>query len=186
MSGKFSSGLVLPVVPSGTSFYRDDDTFAEGPSGPEGPQGIQGVQGIQGIQGIQGPQGPAGNDGANGFNGYLIIPFFSGSTTLTNQPVADTELPATQYRLELDLTGYTQYRATCRVGVAGNAGSDIRFQGSIDDSSFGNLDGSAGPELVIASTGEKDTGWVTLSATYRVNNVRIRMMGKDGNAAADP
>lgn len=163
----------------------------EGPEGPQGPQGpagadgADGAQGPQGIQGIQGEQGPQGVQGPAG-NTYLAVPFYSGTVTLTNMPLADTELPATNYRLKLDLTGFTQFRVTARVATQGTANSDIRFQGSTDDSSFGNLDGSAGPEIALFGTGEKDTGWQTLSASYRATNIRIRMMGKDGDGAIDP
>lgn len=129
--------------------------------------------------GATGPAGPPGNT-------YLAVPFISGTVTLTNMSLADTELPAVNYRIKLDLTGFTQFRATARVQTQGSANSDIRFQGSLDNSSFGNLDGSAGPEIAMFGTGEKDTGWQSLSATYRANDVRIRMMGKDGDGAADP
>ena len=135
--------------------------------------------------GATGPQGPAGADGAPGPT-YLAVPFYSGTLTLTNMPLADTELPATHYRLMLDLTNFTQYRATLRCATQGASGSDLRFQGSTDDTNFGNLDGSAGPEIVLTATGEKDTGWVTLDPAYRTTSVRIRCMGKDGNGTADP
>ena len=98
----------------------------------------------------------------------------------------DTEIPAANYRLLLDLTGFTQYRATLRVATQGAVNSDLRFQGSTDDVTFANLDGSTGPEIAIGSVGEKNTGWVTLAAPYRTNNVRIRVMGKDGDGVADP
>lgn len=135
-----------------------------------------------------GPQGPPGEDGSDGAPGntYLAVPFLSGTVTLTNMALADTELPATHYRLKLDLTGFTQFRVTARVATQGSANSDIRFQGSTDDSSFGSLDGSNGPELALFGVGEKDTGWQPLAVAYRAANIRIRMMGKDGDGAADP
>ena len=143
------------------------------------------------IQGEAGPAGPKGDTGSTGQAGpagntYLALPFYSGTVTLTNMTLADAEIPATQYRLKLDLIGFTQYRATCRVATQGSTNSDIRFQGSTDDSSFSNLDGGAGPELALFGTGEKDTGWVTLAVGFRASNIRIRMMGKDGDGAADP
>jgi hypothetical protein len=140
------------------------------------------------IQGAEGPEGPAGETGPAGpaGNTYLAVPFLSGTFTLTNMALADTELPAVNYRLKLDLTGFTQFRATCRVATQGATNSDIRFQGSLDDSSYSNLDGGAGPELALFGTGEKDTGWVTLAVGFRAANVRVRMMGKDGDGTADP
>jgi len=116
----------------------------------------------------------------------LTIPFYSGTVTLTNMAAADSELPTTQYRLLLDLLGFTQFRATMRVATAGSTNSDLRFQYSLNDSVFTNLDGSAGPELPIATTGSKDTGWVGINSLARVNNVYIRMMGKEGDGVADP
>jgi len=138
---------------------------------------------------VQGSPGPAGNDGANGTNGVsrIVAPFLPGTTTFTNMPLADTELPAANYRVLLDLTGCTEYRASLRVATVGSVNADVRFQGSLDDSVFGNLDGSTGPEIgSLNSLGQKTTGWVTLAAQYRADNVRIRMMGKDGDGALDP
>jgi hypothetical protein len=116
----------------------------------------------------------------------LCIPFFSGTVTLTNMTLADAELPATNYRIKVDLSGFTQFRVTCRVSTAGAVNSDLRIQYSLNDSAFTNLDGSAGPEIGIGTTGQKDTGWVTLHTAARVNDVYLRMMGKDGDGALDP
>jgi hypothetical protein len=72
------------------------------------------------------------------------------------------------------------------VQTAGVAGADVRFQGSVNGGGFANLDGANGPEIAIGSTGEKDTGWITLAPAYRTDGVSIRMMEKDGDGAADP
>lgn len=116
----------------------------------------------------------------------MLVPFISGTVTLTNMLAADTELPAIEWRVKADLSAYTKFRITCRVATAGTAGADLRFQGSINDSAFSNLDGGAGPEIAINTIGEKDTGWLSLAAGLRVNDLRIRMMGKDGNGTVDP
>ena len=107
--------------------------------------------------------------------------------TLTNTPAGDREAGnVTSYRLFLDLTGFSQIRCTLRVQTAGYSGCDIRLQGSLNDSSFSNLDGSNGPEIAIDSTGLKDSGWVTLNPIFRRENVSIRLVAKDGDGTADP
>lgn len=116
----------------------------------------------------------------------FCVPLWPGTFTLTNQPLADTELPATHYRQKVDLTGYTQFRVTGRVATVGAAASDLRVQYSTDDSSFANLDGSGGPEIAINTLGQKDTGWVSLAAGAIGDNRWLRVMGKDGDGAADP
>jgi hypothetical protein len=116
----------------------------------------------------------------------LILPLWPGTNTLTNMLLADTELPATHWRQKLDLTGFTQFRITCRVATQGTANSDIRVQYSTDDSSFANLDGSGGPEIALFGAGQKDTGWVALAAGAIGDNRWLRVMGKDGDGAADP
>lgn len=142
---------------------------------------------------IPGPAGPAGSTGATGSTGptgpqgpTMMSLSVANTVTLTNMTLADAELPATQFRLLLDLGAFTQFRATMRVATQGSTNSDLRFQGSLDDSSFTNLNGTTGPEIAINTQGEKDSGWVTLAAQFQVANVRIRMMGKDGDGAADP
>lgn len=129
--------------------------------------------------------GSAYEDAPNGTD-KVFIPFYSTTLTLTNMPLADTELPTTQYRIKCDLAGFTQFRVTFRVATAGATNSDLRFQYSLNDSAFTNLDGTNGPEIAIGTTGQKDTGWVSLHTAARVNDVYIRMMGKDGDGAADP
>lgn len=207
-AGRIIATFELPDNPTGKHF-TDNGTWVEitpvpGPQGPQGIQGIQGPAGADGAQGLPGTNGAPGADGAAGAQGVqgvqgpqgiqgpagpaspLCVPFVSGTVTLTNQAVADTELPATQWRVKVDLAGYTEFRVVARVATVGVSGADLRLQGSTDDSAFANLDGSAGPEIDLTAAGEKDSGWVSLSATYRANNVRIRMIGKQGNATADP
>lgn len=117
----------------------------------------------------------------------VLFPFLSGTITLTNMPLADTELPATNYRLLLNLIGYTEFKVTMRVATAGATNSDLRFQfATTDAGAYSNLDGSNGPEIAINTTGEKDTGWISLAANAQADNIRIRMMGKDGDGALDP
>ena len=180
--------LVLPEVATGKHF-TDNGTWVDMQAGPQGPQGPAGADGAQGPQGIQGIQGPAGADGAQGPAGAsspLCLPIVAGTVTLTNQAAADTELPATFYRVKVDLAGYTEFRVVAQAAVIGASGADLRLQGSTDNSTFGNLDGASGPEIDLTATGEKDSGWVSLAAAYRADNIRLRMIGKQGNSTADP
>lgn len=106
--------------------------------------------------------------------------------TLTNSPVAVREiLNSATYRMKLNLTGYTQYRCTLWVAVTGNTGADVHFEASTDGTNFADLD-AAGTEIAIQPVGSRDTGWLTIQEAYRTDNVFIRMMEKDGNAALDP
>lgn len=107
----------------------------------------------------------------------LAVPFLSSTTTLTSQPTADTELPAVNYRLLLDLAAYTQVRASLRVATIGASTADLRFQyATTDAGTYANLT----PELSLAALGEVNTGWQSLPVAARANDIRIRMMGKEG------
>lgn len=111
------------------------------------------------------------------------------STAWTNMPLADSELFGfTRNRFRVDLINAVQFRLQVRVVVAGAAGADLRAEFSPDDgvTAFANLDGAAGPEVVIGTTGWKTTGWVNLAAGAKVNDCTIRIMGKDGDGVADP
>jgi hypothetical protein len=105
--------------------------------------------------------------------------------TWTNMPLADTEF-SNLPRDKLDLSGYTQARLIVRLTVAGASGADLRAQYSLNQSSWANLDGANGPELSVDSAGTLDSGWFVLDANARVNDVFLRIMGKDGNGTADP
>lgn len=122
----------------------------------------------------------------DGILSILPVSFLPGTTTLSNLPLADTELPATQYRLLLDLITFTQVRVTMRVSVAGTTDSILRFQYALTDGGeyIDISDSYIG--TAINTIGEKDSGWVDLNLGARVNDVRIRMMGKGGNGVTDP
>lgn len=101
-------------------------------------------------------------------------------------PSADTEFLGTQYRVNADLGGFTQFRWGVHVVVAGAAGADLRLQYSTDGgTAWTNLDGAAGPELVIDTVGTKVSAWTALPAGAQTA-VLLRIMGKDGNGTADP
>ncbi len=112
----------------------------------------------------------------------LDILLVNASFAWTNQPVADTELVGTtSSRFKVDLTGYTEYRWMVNVNVAGVTGADLRVQYSLNDTTFSDLSS----ELDIGSLGRKITSWAALPAGARAD-VWLRVMGKQGNATADP
>ena len=116
---------------------------------------------------------------------YIVVPFLISTTTLTNMLAADTELPATQYRLKLDLLPYGSYRTTFRVATQGTTNAKLRFQYSSDDSSYADLD-AAVTNVSVYGTGQKDSGWLNMAAGAKISNCYIRMMGCSGDGVADP
>jgi hypothetical protein len=116
-----------------------------------------------------------------------LVVSFSDTITLTNSPANVREiLNVTSYRLKLDLSSFTQFRVVLNVQTAGAAGADVHFEGSADGTNWYDLDNNGGPEIAINPAGAKDTGWQTLYATLRADNVLVRMMEKDGNGSTDP
>lgn len=112
--------------------------------------------------------------------------FLSSQFTWTDMPVADTEFPGTPHQ-KVDLDMSTQFRAVVRVTVAGYGGSNLRFQYSADDATgWTNLDGAAGPTILLTSTGTIDTGWISIVAGAKIPNCFIRIIGVAGDGVADP
>lgn len=111
------------------------------------------------------------------------------SSVFTNLPAGDNEWNSdTSFRAESDLSAYSQFRLLVPVAVQGAAGTNVRVQYSTNGgSSFaGNLDGSAGPAVLIDSTGMKDSGWTNITAAARVDNVVLRLLSNGGDGVADP
>ena len=111
------------------------------------------------------------------------VAILPNSMAWTNQPAADTELlgAAGLCRFKVNLTGYTEYRWMVSVTTPGVAGADLRLQYSLDDAAYADLS----TELDIGTTGRKISNWASLTANARAD-VWIRIMGKQGNATADP
>jgi len=105
----------------------------------------------------------------------------------TNMPLADTELlSATVERVLVDLRHFSEFRFTVNVVVAGPAGADLRVESSLDQVTWASLDGLSGPEVAIDATGINDSGWTAIAKGLDVDNVFLRVMGKDGDGALDP
>lgn len=106
---------------------------------------------------------------------------------LTNMPSADTEFTGqggVGRRTREDLTDYNEVRLVAHLHAAGAAGADLRIEYSTDQSAWQEI-GTSSTELGIGSTGVVETAWIDLAAGAKAD-VYLRVMGKDGDGAADP
>ncbi len=103
-----------------------------------------------------------------------------------NMPAALTEIfNATIHRTMVDLSNATQARLTVGVGRAGFATAELRGQYSTDGATWFYLDGTSGPSVPINAVGLQVSSWVNLDAGAQAD-VYIRIVGINGNGAADP
>ena len=107
----------------------------------------------------------------------------------TNMPAALAEFLVTNsYRTKADLTNATQCRVIANLtAVGGSATAEIRIQYSLDGTTFLDLGTFANtPAAVIGTTtGLKVGSWATIAAGAKAD-VFLRVMGINGNGAADP
>lgn len=125
--------------------------------------------------------------GSGGGGGAAVIPFVIDAVpnTWTNMPAALTELfGATNHRTQIDFTDVTDVTFVVNVQTAGVAGSKLRVQYSLDESSWAYLDGVSGPSVAIDATGV-EVATVTIEAAAQAL-VFLRVVGIDGDAAGDP
>lgn len=121
-------------------------------------------------------------------SGYVEYTFSAAANTWTNQPAADTEFMATQFRLLTDLSSSREFRFNIlRSGGTVTAGADCRVQYSATYGGvYANLDGGAGPEIDVSGAAQLNTsGWVVITPGARAD-VYLRVMCKQGNGANDP
>ena len=180
-------GDVGPVGPEGPEGPQGDP----GPAGEQGPQGDAGPAGPEGPEGPQGDAGPAGAQGPSGRSagGVVIAATPQTAQTWSNMPAAQTELFGNTWgRRASDLTGLAEFRVTVNQGVAGVAGAFLRAQYSTDGGgTWNNLEsGGTGADLDVgAGTGLKVGAWGALDPTA-IDDVQLRLVGQNGNGAADP
>lgn len=106
------------------------------------------------------------------------------SSVWTNQPAALTELPGS--RINLDLTHGLQVRVSLNVVTIGNAGARVGAQCSNDGGATWHFfDDISQPNVLIDSTGPKQSAWVDLIAVCK-GDVLLRVGGQGGNGALDP
>jgi len=72
----------------------------------------------------------------------VVIPVYAaGAVAWTNMPLARTELfGGTLERIYIDLTGYSQFRVSANVAVAGTAGARLFAEYSLDNSAWVAMD----------------------------------------------
>jgi hypothetical protein len=110
----------------------------------------------------------------------------TANETWYNMPAAPTEfMGSTRYRTKYDLTSATQARIVVMVMTAGSASALGCVQYSTDQATWTYLDGGTGPCTAINGTGVRASGLVNLAAAAKAD-VFLRVVGKDGNGAADP
>lgn len=137
--------------------------------------------------------GSGGGGGANATTTAEMIIFGIPSTnsttrTWTNMPAAETEFfGATDLRRRYDTTYAAQYRIKTEQTVAGVAGADLNLECSSDNSVYVNADltASAGEVDAGTGTGLKSGSFAYLSSSCKGDRF-WRIVGKDGNATADP
>lgn len=112
---------------------------------------------------------------------YLV---FGYNSAWTNMPAASTELIGTggSLRVKADLTTRKQVRMVANIYIAGAAGADLHAEYSTDGSAWSTLTS----EVAIDSVGLPHVGaWEAIPVGAQTD-VFIRVIGKDGNATADP
>jgi hypothetical protein len=124
---------------------------------------------------------------------YVIPILNAAATTWSNMPAALTELSGNAVRRQIrDLPQYAQFRFHVNVTVAGLAGSKIGVQYSLDGGmNWSGLDNGTAATIstltqATDALGTFMTEWVTINSAARINGVMLRIVGQDGNGAADP
>jgi hypothetical protein len=106
----------------------------------------------------------------------------------TDMPAAQTEffLARTNMRHQIDLTGASQARITTQLNVAGASGAELRLQYSTDNgSTWNNAAASGNISVSVDAAGQRVGAWASLAAGAKAD-VLIRLVGINGNGAADP
>lgn len=114
--------------------------------------------------------------------------FISGQAW-NNQPSALTEFTNSSFpsRTYTDLTNASQMRIVVSMtSVAGISGAQLRVQYSTDESSWAYVDAGTGPLVGISTASTTTKGsWVTIDAGAKADVV-LRIIGINGDGAADP
>lgn len=109
------------------------------------------------------------------------------AVTWASMPAALTEFPTVpRTRTKVDLSNVTQARMTTVCIGAGVAGSELRVQYSLDQSSWDYLDGVSGPVISLNNTNALVvSAWVNIVAAARAD-VFLRLVGINGNGSTGP
>ena len=118
------------------------------------------------------------------------LTFHSALNLWANMPAALTEyLGGTRWRMKADLIGYSEARILVqKANSVAATGATLAIQYSTDSGSTWNyLDGTSGPVVAIDGSVDelKVSSWVSLAASAK-DDVLMRIMGENGDGAADP
>lgn len=129
----------------------------------------------------------AGGSGGDLYTEYTVHSNPASSVAWTNMPLAVTELLNSYTgRLKADLSNSLQYRLMVDQTVAGATNADFNLQYSLNGTTWFTCDTAGAGELAVgAGTGVKYGAWVDL-VTQANGDVWLRIVGKDGDGAADP
>jgi hypothetical protein len=108
----------------------------------------------------------------------------AANVTWTNQPAALTELFGTVHRrARLDLTYASQSRVMAQVSTLGATSAILMAQYSVDETAWSNLSDPLAIGGGVAGT--RVTAWTDIPVGA-LGDVYLRIVGQDGNGAADP
>lgn len=127
-----------------------------------------------------------------GLNNALETIMVTPLLTLTNQALAEAELATLNgYSTILlpTLGRYSQMRLTCRVATSSASINtpEIYPQYSVDAVNWITIGSASGSEAILLSTtGQKATSWITLPAGALGADVYFRIAQAGGDGVADP
>jgi len=124
----------------------------------------------------------------------IICTILTNTRVWTDMPAALTELLGeVNHRRIVDLTGCTQFRLSLIRSVSGSAdpavlGVQISNDGGTTffGADNGTEDGQSTVTVQLNVSGTVDSAWTDIATGLRVDDAHIRIMGIDGDAAADP
>lgn len=125
---------------------------------------------------------------------FYTITFIAGRAAAniwSNMPTSTTRLFADRVYIFTDLTGYEEYRIHGSMGVSCLAGGDLNLQfadvGAANPPEPSFTDAHAGSEGEAPCDGQTILGeFTSLVSAAQINQVWLRIVGKDGNGIADP
>jgi hypothetical protein len=182
-SGAWGSPTSL-VGPSGTS----GRTILNGTTAPGGSTGVDGDFYIDlTAAALYGPKsGGVWGGSISLIGGDTFGPVDAGALNVTDyvymDGIADVELTAASEYYPAYIAGAVHARLTCDVEIAGPAGMEIRGQYSVTGGASWNYltPTGAGPAISVATTGQKDSGWVDIDEDARTS-VLLRFVTINGN-----
>ena len=114
---------------------------------------------------------------------YTPLSIFHTIGTWTNMPAAKTEILGTVLRSKIDLTEFVQVQLHVFLAVAGVAGAVLFAEYSTNDGvAWSTLTTN---QVSLTTAGHQLTAWESIPAGA-LGNVIVRVVGQNGDGAADP